>query len=382
MALASDLGLPLLDLDTLTNPLLDGLPASVLTGHWLSPGHGTAIRDARYAALRAVAAEVTATAGAAVLVAPFTAELAGGAAWARLRVALGPTDPVVVWIRGDAELLARRRADRQADRDRHRPDTAPPRPPAVPHVTVDAELTTEQQLFRVLRAAGERVPVTSDAPLFDPATPDFQAVLFDLDGTLADSTASVSRCWDRLAREFGAPAGLVQENHGQPADVLVGALVGPDRQAAGRARIRELEITDAPSIDPIPGAHEFFSSVPENRRAVVTSGVRDLATARLGAVGLPVPATMITFDDVEHGKPHPEPYLLAARRLGVDPARCLVFEDAPAGIASARAAGCRVVAVLGTSPAAELAGAELLVDGLDRLVLVRRRDGLRVVPAG
>ncbi|WP_420123800.1 HAD-IA family hydrolase [Nakamurella sp.] len=381
-ALAVRRGLPLLDLDTLTNPLLDGLPASVLGEHWLAPAHGTAIRDARYAALTAVAAEVTATAGAAVLVAPFTAELAGGAAWDRLRAALGPADPVVVWIHGDAELLARRRAHRQAERDRHRPDTAAPPQPAVPHITVDAELTTEQQLFRVLRAAGERLPVPADAPLFDPAaTPDFDAVLFDLDGTLADSTASVTRCWDRLAREFGAPAGLVQENHGQPADVLVGVLVGPDRQAAGRARIRELEITDAPSIDPIPGAHQFFSSVPEQRRAIVTSGVRDLATARLGAVGLPVPRTMVTFDDVEHGKPHPEPYLLAARRLGLDPARCLVFEDAPAGIASARAAGCRVVGVLGTSPAAELAGAELLVDGLDRLILVRQGEGLRLLPA-
>ncbi len=378
-ALATQLRLPLLDLDTLTNPLLDGLPASALAEHWLSPAHGPAIRDARYAALTAVAAEVTATAGAAVLVAPFTAELAGAAAWDRLRAALGPTDPVVVWIRGDAQLFARRRVQRAADRDDHRPPTPEPVPPAVDHLPIDAELTTAQQVFRVLRALGEPMGVAPGPPA---GGIEVDALLFDLDGTLADSTASVARCWDRLAREFGAEPRLIQENHGQPSDVLVGTLVGPDRQAAGRARIRELEIADAPFIDPIPGAHQFFSSVPDDRRAIVTSGVRDLATARLGAVGLPVPGIMVTFDDVEHGKPHPEPYLLAARRLGVDPARCLVFEDAPAGIASARAAGCRVIAVLGTSPAAELTGAELVVDGLDRLTLVRRGDAFRVVPAG
>lgn len=371
--------MPLLDLDTVTNPLLDGLPASVLAEHWLSPVHGAAVRNARYGALRAVAAEVVATAGGAVLVAPFTAEMAGGDSWAGLRAALGPADPLVVWIRGDAELFARRRAQRQADRDRHRADGPPPLPPAVDHLPVDAELTTPQQVFRVRRALGDRSPVDRDAAVFGA---DVDAVLFDLDGTLADSTASVARCWDRFAHEFGAAPGVVQENHGQPADVLVGKLVGPGQLAAGRARIRELEIADAPSIDPIPGAQELFSSVPEDRRAIVTSGVRDLATARLRAVGLPVPRTMITFDDVEHGKPDPEPYLLAALRLGVDPTRCLVFEDAPAGIASARAAGCRVVAVLGTSPAAELSGAELIVDGLDRLALVRHRAGLRVISAG
>lgn len=379
MALAQELGLPVLDLDTLTNPLLDALPVSLLAEHWLSPAHGTAVRDGRYAALRAVAAQVVATAGGAVLVAPFTAELAGGDAWVRLRTALAPTDPLVVWIRGDAELFARRRGQRAAERDRHRPDGPAPVPPAVDHLAVDADLTTAQQVFRVRRALGDRIPVAPDAPILGL---DVDALLFDLDGTLADSTASVARCWDRLAREFGAAPALVQANHGQPADVLVGKLVGPDPQAAGRARIRQLEIEDAPSIDRIPGAAELFSSVPESRRAIVTSGVRELAAARLRAAGLPIPATMVTFDDVMRGKPDPEPYLLAASRLGVDPARCLVFEDAPAGIASARAAGCRVVAVLGTAPADELVGAELIVDALDRLTVVPHGSALRLAATG
>lgn len=376
-ALALRLRLPLLDLDTLTNPLLDGLPASAFAEHWLSPVYGTTVRDARYRTLRAVAAEVTATAGGAVLVAPFTTELAGGAAWRQLRAVVGDPDPLVVWIRGDAELFARRRAGRGAARDEHRPDGPAPAPPVVDHLPIDAELTTPQQVLRVLRSLGVRDEIDNSAKVFGD---DFDAVLFDLDGTLADSTASVARCWDRLAREVGAAAGLVHQNHGQPSAVLVGKMVGPDRVAAGQARIQELEIADAPSIGVIPGARHLFSSVPEDRRAIVTSGVRALATARLRAVDLPIPRTMVTFDDVERGKPDPEPYLLAAARLGVDPARCLVFEDAPAGIAAALAAGCRVVAVEGTSDRSELSGAALIVDALDRLTVVTHGPALRLAP--
>lgn len=376
-ALAVELRLPLLDLDTVTNPLLDALPPAVLGEHWLSPVHGSAVRDGRYRALREVAAEVVATAGGAVLVAPFTAEMAGGAAWAQLRAGLGDPAPLVVWLRGDAGLFARRRAGRGAARDQHRPDGPAPTPPVVDHLPIDAELTTPQQVFRVLRSLGVRDEIDTSAEIF---ADDFDAVLFDLDGTLADSTASVARCWDRLAREFGAAAGLGQENHGQPSAVLIGTMVGPDRVGAGQARIQELEIADAPSIDVIPGAQQIFSSLPEERRAIVTSGVRALATARLRAAGLAIPRTMVTYDDVERGKPDPEPYLLAARRLGVDPARCLVFEDAPAGIAAALAAGCRVVAVEGTSDRSELTGAALIVDALDHLAVVAHGTALRLAP--
>src|SRR5262245_27909417 len=88
-ALAKALGAPLLDLDSLTNPLLDALPAETLGGHWLASPHSAAIRDGRYAALRSVAGDTVATAGRAVLVAPFTEELRGGEAWSKLLTAIG-----------------------------------------------------------------------------------------------------------------------------------------------------------------------------------------------------------------------------------------------------------------------------------------------------
>ncbi len=113
----------------------------------------------------------------------------------------------------------------------------------------------------------------------------------------------------------------------------------------------------------------------------MTSGSVPIATARLAAAGYDQPDVFVTVDDVVHGKPDPEPFLLAATRLGVDPSRCLVVEDAPAGIAAARAAGCAVIALTGTTADEEL-HADLVVDGLDAVGLEIMASGaLRLVPA-
>src|SRR4051794_31486914 len=131
-ALAGELRLPLLDLDAVTNPLLDRLVGPVLSTHWLAAPHGELVRAGRYAALRAVAHDVVATAGGAVVVAPFTAELTGGPAWAELVAAVAPAEIRVVHLDGDPALLARRRAVRGAPRDAHRPDHAVGEPHADP----------------------------------------------------------------------------------------------------------------------------------------------------------------------------------------------------------------------------------------------------------
>jgi len=115
--LAAAMRVPLLDLDAVTNPLLDRMVGPVLPTHWLAAPHGELIREGRYAALRAVAGDVVATAGGAVLVAPFTAELAGGAAWDQLVAAVAPAEIRVVHLDGDPALLAARRATRGAPRD-------------------------------------------------------------------------------------------------------------------------------------------------------------------------------------------------------------------------------------------------------------------------
>lgn len=375
-ALARELRMPLLDLDTVTNPLLEALPDGVFGGHWLSSPLAAQIRAGRYAALRAVAGDAVATAGGAVLVAPFTAELQGGADWDALVGALAPAQVHVVHVIGDPALLAARRRARGEARDAHRTDVAAPAP-AVPVLTVDAELSTAQQLLRVL-------PRLRDAPPLDPANPlfarDFDAVLFDLDGTLIDSTASVIRSWRRFAEHYGVSIEALHANHGKPARALVAALLPPELRDEGVARVTALEVADAPGVVPVRGARAFFDAVPAERRAIVTSGSVPIATARLDAAGFPHPDVFVTADDVARGKPDPEPFLTAAARLGVDPARCLVVEDAVAGIAAARAAGCAVLGVSGTVGADELA-ADLVVADFTHLAIAAADGILHLRPA-
>lgn len=375
-ALAERLRLPLLDLDTLTTGLLDRLHGPVFDQHWLAPSHGRVVREARYEALRATARDVVDTAGGAVLVAPFTSELAGGAEWDRLRAAVAPAEPRMLILHGSAELFARRRSDRRAERDAHRADVRSTARPTVPHVAVAAELTVEQQVFRVCRALGRRCELDPSSPVF---TGSFDAVLFDLDGVLADSTASVARSWARFAAEWGAVASTAEVDHGRPARASVERVLPRELVERGMRRIEELEVSDAAQVAAVPGAPELIGALPGDRRAVVTSGSRRVATARLDAVGITPPAVLVTADDGDRGKPDPDPYLAAASRLDVHPRRCLVLEDSPAGVAAARAAGCSVVGVLGTVAGEELA-VDLLVDGLDRLQVRNGPGGVCVRP--
>ncbi|WP_172885559.1 HAD-IA family hydrolase [Jiangella sp. DSM 45060] len=202
------------------------------------------------------------------------------------------------------------------------------------------------------------------------------AILLDLDGTLVDSIDSIARCWLRWCREYDVdPAGLAAAHGRTTADIVADLLPGPMVSAA-LARIDQMEIEDAVTVRAMPGAAELLASIPADRRAVVTSGSAVIAAARMRAAGLTPPGVVVTADDVLRGKPHPEPYLLGAQRLGVEPGRCVVVEDAPSGIAAARAAGMAVVGVVSTHEARQLeadlvAGspAEVRIDGTGPLLV-------------
>jgi len=148
-ALARALHAPLLDLDSLTNPLLDRLDG-VLDGHWLSGPFGAQIREGRYAALRRTAIDVIDCVGVVVMVAPFTAELRGGDEWERLTGDLAPAVVQVVHLVGDPAVFAARRELRGEPRDAHRLPGAEESAVGVPVIGVDAELPTEQQLAALL----------------------------------------------------------------------------------------------------------------------------------------------------------------------------------------------------------------------------------------
>ncbi len=180
------------------------------------------------------------------------------------------------------------------------------------------------------------------------------AILFDLDGVLVDSTKAVEGWWRLWSRENGLDAEEVMKvMHGRPtADVV--RLVAPQMDAEAEAKRIEKRASGNDGVVAMSGAAELLRRLPENRWAVVTSGTRGPATARLQFVGLPVPGFFVTADDVSRGKPDPEPYLRGARLLGVRPEECLVIEDAPLGIQSAHAAGMKVIGLATTFPAKEL----------------------------
>jgi sugar-phosphatase len=183
----------------------------------------------------------------------------------------------------------------------------------------------------------------------------FDAVLFDMDGTLIDSMAGSLQAWSRWATEHDVDPAHLADLGGRPAAQVIPALLTADRVADALARIEHLEVqAAAEGIEVLPGTVEALASLPPDRVAIVTSCTRELLAARLAGSRLQHPRQIVTFDDVEHGKPAPDPFLLGARRLGFDPARCLAVEDAPAGLASARAAGCTTLAVGDTHPPAEL----------------------------
>ena len=191
------------------------------------------------------------------------------------------------------------------------------------------------------------------------------AFLFDLDGTLVDSRVVVARHWKLFAERHGLElSSILAVCHGRrTADTI--AEVAPLLDAASEAALLDVgEETDVDGLVGVPGAAELLAALDRTQWAVVTSGHRALARRRLEAVGFPVPDVLVTGDAVDQGKPHPEGFLRAAAALGVDPAACVVVEDAPAGIAAGRAAGARVVGVTTTHPADALRDADLIVPDL------------------
>ena len=178
----------------------------------------------------------------------------------------------------------------------------------------------------------------------------FSALLFDLDGTLINSIAAAERVWAAWAARYGLDvAAFLPTIHGVRGVETIArlGLPGVDPVAEAQA-ILEGELADLEGVVAIDGAAAFLSRLPGDRWAIVTSAPRALALRRLAAAGLPAPAVMVAAEDVARGKPAPDGFLLGAARLGQPIADCLVFEDAPAGIQAAEAAGAAVLVVAAT----------------------------------
>jgi sugar-phosphatase len=194
------------------------------------------------------------------------------------------------------------------------------------------------------------------------------AIIFDLDGVLVDSNGIAERHLRAWADRHGVSFEHIASLHHGRTTVETIRLVAPQLDAKVEAALLEgAEAVDTDGLVAFAGANQLLAGLPRERWAIATSGTRQTATIRLSHVGLALPNVLVTADDVAAGKPSPEPYLLAARRLGMDPTRCVVIEDAPAGITSARAAGARVIGVTSTNSADKLAGADIVIGRLAAL---------------
>jgi sugar-phosphatase len=194
------------------------------------------------------------------------------------------------------------------------------------------------------------------------------AILVDLDGTLVDSSAPVERVWTAFAARHGLDPEYVNHfAHGRPAVESVRLLAPDADHEAETAAIRRTEIHDTDGVHALPGASELLTA-PPRPLAIVTSCSTALAHARLRAAGLPIPPVLVSSDGLARGKPDPECFLIAARRLDVEPEACIVLEDAPAGVQAGKAAGATVVAVRSTHSDEELLDADAIVDHIGALL--------------
>jgi len=192
-----------------------------------------------------------------------------------------------------------------------------------------------------------------------------EAVLFDLDGVLVDSTACVERHWRLWAQQQGLDAAeIIKISHGRPTIETI-RLVAPYLSAESEARsLDQSQADDTADLVEIAGAAKLLAAIPKNRWAVITSGNYAIATTRMRHTGLPLPQVLVTSDNLSQGKPHPEGYLKAATLLGAKPKQCMVIEDSPPGIQAAQAAGMAVIGVTTTYRAAELSAADTCVQTL------------------
>ncbi|MGW3132020.1 HAD-IA family hydrolase [Streptomyces sp. NPDC001123] len=205
-----------------------------------------------------------------------------------------------------------------------------------------------------------------------------QALLFDMDGTLVDSTAAVERTWRRFAGRHGLdPAVILAGAHGQRTAETVAEHAPPGTDvAAETAWLVAQDVADTRGTVALPGAAELLAALPRHRWALVTSAGRELAQRRMAAAGLPLPEVLVSADDVRRGKPDPEGYRTAADRLGVDPRASIVFEDAELGLLAGRAAGGYTV-VVGPHGGAAAQGRPRIPD-FRGAVCVDAGDGLRL----
>ncbi|KAG9121134.1 hypothetical protein FRC07_003033 [Ceratobasidium sp. 392] len=230
-----------------------------------------------------------------------------------------------------------------------------------------------------------------------PMTLTAKALLFDMDGTLVDSTAAVEGAWATYGQRYphlDIP-NILKTSHGvRSVDNMRRHVLPPgtpEAECEAEADKFEIEIvasakrakdTGKNGIIYLPGTESILAvaraaraPAPRHAWAICTSATPIYASSALKTVGIPVPSAFVTARDVARGKPFPDPYILGAQKCSVDPKDSLgragvVFEDAPSGIRSGKAAGCKVIGLLTSHSreAVEAAEPDVIVEDLSHVV--------------
>lgn len=238
-------------------------------------------------------------------------------------------------------------------------------------------------LFNVPRIHPIKIEYMASSPSSSPVLLRCQGILFDMDGILISSLGSVERSWTKWGEMRGVDTVLALKTaHGRRAIETI-AQLRPDLDSEAELKIIEdLEIADNEGLKALPGVCELLRSLPADRWTVVTSATEKLARVRLADGGIPVPARLITANQVTRGKPHPEPFIAGAALLGFKPEECVVFEDSASGAIAGRAAGCTVIATTFSHAVESLEAAHYLVEDLTGVAAAQDQGGivLRFVP--
>jgi mannitol-1-/sugar-/sorbitol-6-phosphatase len=207
-----------------------------------------------------------------------------------------------------------------------------------------------------------------------------RGILFDMDGVLISSTGADERCWLQWAKHHNMEGTFsLQSTHGRRAVDTLRALRPDLDPLVEQRRLEDYDAEDYSGLIILPGVEKLLASLPADRWTIVTSATVRLLQGRLRHAGLPIPNVLVPAEHVANGKPHPEPYLTGAKLLGLPPADCLVIEDSPAGVASGKAAGSRVLAVLSSHTQQQLPGADWYIRSLEQVsATIQPDDTLRI----
>ncbi|KAF9462297.1 phosphatase [Collybia nuda] len=228
------------------------------------------------------------------------------------------------------------------------------------------------------------------------ATLEVDAILFDMDGTLVDSTAGLAGAWETFAKSYPEidVAHILATSHGvRTVDNLIKfcGITDPitlesEAERFENAIVESASRSGGKGIVMLPGAKKLLTELSSARHlpnplwAICTSAKRKYGSAAMGITGLPVPDVCVMAEDVQNGKPHPEPYFTGASRCGVNPEKCIVIEDSPNGIRSGKAAGCKTLAVLTSHTRVQMEAVhpDFIVDDLRSLSVELLEKGVRL----